>query len=161
MNHNIALFEAQQVDPRAIPLMLDTDGNLCETDTTNVFFVSRGRLCTPSTRTVLGGITRETIFEIGAKLGIEVVEGEFTPFDMYAAEEAFISGTSGSLTPVVSLNGTRIGKKLPGGVTLRLIRAWIEMVGVDYVAQALGHLGDNESKDLLAAWENRLSEPAA
>lgn len=157
MNHNVALFEAQQVDPRAVPLMLDLDGNLCETDTTNVFFVSRGRLCTPSARTVLGGITRDVIFEIAERLGVEVVEGDFTPFDMYAADEAFISGTSGSLTPVASLNGQKIGKAMPGLLTLRLIKAWNEIVGLDYVAQAIRHLGDNEAKDLLESWQQRLA----
>jgi branched-chain amino acid aminotransferase len=160
MNHNQALFEAQQVDPAAIPLMLDMDGNLCETDTTNVFFVSKGRLCTPTARTVLGGITRQVVFELAAKLGIEVVEGDFTPFDMYNAEEAFLSGTSGSITPVNALNGKSIGSDLPGPVTLRLIAAWNELVGHDYVAQAIKHLGDNESKDLMVAWEQRLHQTA-
>ena len=158
MNHNVALFEAQQVDARAIPLMLDLDGNLSETDTTNVFFASRGRLFTPSARTVLGGITREAIFELAAKLGIEVVEGDFTPFDMYAADEAFISGTSGSIVPVASLNGVASSGDLPGPLTMRLIRAWNELVGVDYVAQAVRHLGDNEAKDLMAVWERRLAD---
>ena len=155
MNHNQALFEAQQVDPAAIPLMLDLDGNLCETDTANVFFVSKGKLCTPSARTVLGGITREVVFELAEKMGLEVVEGNFTPFDMYNAEEAFLSGTSGSITPVNAMNGKSIGSDLPGPVTLRLINAWNELLGYDYVAQAIRHLGDNESKDLMAAWEQR------
>ena len=161
MNHNQALFEAQQVDPAAIPLMLDMDGNLCETDTTNVFFISKGKLCTPTARTVLGGITRQVVFELAAKLGIEVVEGDFTPFDMYNAQEAFLSGTSGSITPVNALNGKSVGSDLPGPVTLRLIAAWNELIGHDYVAQAIKHLGDNESKDLMAAWEQRLRETAA
>ena len=156
MNHNQALFEAQQVDPNAVPLMLDLDGNLCETNVTNVFFVSDGKLFTPSARTVLGGVTRKVVFELAAKLGIEVVEGDFTPFDLYNADEAFLSGTSGSITPVRALNGRKIGTDLPGPLTLRLIGAWNELVGLDYVAQSIRHLGDNESKDLMAAWEQRL-----
>ena len=157
MNHNIAAFEAQQVDPNAIPLMLDLDGNISETDTANVFFISKGRLCTPKPRTVLGGITRMVLFELAEKLGIEVVEDDFTPFDMYSADEAFISGTSGTVVPVNSLNGTRIGSVLPGDVSLRLIKAWNEMIGMDCVAQSIRHLGDNESKELLAAWDERQS----
>ncbi len=156
MNHQMAVFEARQADPRAVPLMLDLDGNVTETDTANFFFVSRGRLCTPTDRNVLGGITRDTLFELAAELGIEVVEGNFTPYDVYTADEAFLSGTSGSMIPVRSLNGTRIGDVLPGPVTMRLIRAWNDMVGLDYVAQGLAHLGDNEGKDLLVAWEKRL-----
>ena len=160
MNHNQALFEAQQVDPKAIPLMLDLDGNLSETHVTNVFFITDGKLCTPSARTVLGGITRKVVFELAEKLGIEVVEGDFTPFDMYNADEAFLSGSSASITPVSALNGQKVGSALPGPITLDLIRAWNDMVGYDYVAQAIRHLGDNESKDLMAAWEKRLSEAA-
>ncbi|NKB21080.1 MAG: branched-chain amino acid aminotransferase [Alphaproteobacteria bacterium] len=155
MNHNIAAFEAQQADPNAIPLMLDLDGNICETDTANVFFITNGKLCTPKARTVLGGITRMVLFELAAKLGIEVVEDDFTPFDMYAAEEAFISGTSGTVVPVRSLNGTEIGGALPGGVSLRLVQARNDMIGMDCVAQSIRHLGDNESKELLSAWEER------
>ena len=157
MNHNIAVFEAQQVDPDAVPLMLDLDGNLCETDTTNVFFVTNGKLYTPSARTVLGGITRKVIFELATKLKIDVIEGDFTPFDMYTADEAFISGTSGTIVPVVSLNNRKIGESLPGDLTLKIIQAWNHLIGLDCVSQAIKHLGDNESKDLLKAWEQRLS----
>ncbi len=157
MNHQMAAFEAKQADERAVPLMLDLDGNITETDSANFFFVSRGKLCTPTERNVLGGITREVLFEIAAKMGIEVVEGDFTPYDVYTADEAFLTGTSGSMIPVRSLNGTRVGDALPGPLTMRLIEAWSDMVGLDYVAQGLAHLGDNEAKDLLAAWEKRLA----
>lgn len=153
MNHNIALFEAQQVDAKAIPLMLDLDGNLTETDTTNFFFVRDNRLYTPAGRTVLGGITRDVLFELAGKLGIEVEEGLYTPFDVYSADEAFLTGTSGSITPVASLNGVQLASGVPGPVTLRLIAAWNDMVGIDYVRQAIRHLSDNEAKELLGRWE--------
>jgi branched-chain amino acid aminotransferase len=154
MNHNIASFEAQQADPNAIPLMLDMDGNLSETDTANVFFISKGSLCTPKSRTVLGGITRMVICEIAEKLQINVLEDDFTPFDLYAADEAFICGTSGSITPVCKVNGMEIGQTRPGPITLKLMENWNEVVGIDCVAQSLRHLGDNESKELLAIWKN-------
>lgn len=161
MNHNQALFEAQQVDPNAVPLMLDMDGNLCETNVANVFFFSGGKLFTPSARTVLGGVTRKVVLELASELGVEVVEGDFTPFDMYNADEAFLSGTSGSITPVNALNGKKVGDDLPGPQTLALMRAWNDLVGLDYVAQAIRHLGDNEAKDLMAAWEQRLAGEAS
>ncbi len=160
MNHNIAAFEARLAAPDAIPLMLDLDGNIAETDTANFFFIRRGKLCTPTARTVLRGITREAIIEVAKSLNIEVVEGAFTPFDVFSGDEAFISGTSGSITPVRQLNGVAIGTSLPGPVTLKLIKAWNEMIGLDYVSQALRHLGDNTGKDLLAQWEAKLGEAA-
>src|SRR5215469_8607093 len=75
MNHNIAAFEAKQADPRAIPLMLDIDGNLSETSAHNFFLVIAGKLCTPSDKNVLGGITKETIFDLAKQLGVEVGGG--------------------------------------------------------------------------------------
>ena len=154
MNHNIALFEAQQADPNAIPLMLDMDGNISETDTANVFFISKGSLCTPKSRNVLGGITRMVLFEIAKKLDVKVLEDDFTSFDLYSADEAFICGTSGSITPVSKVNGMEIGQSIPGPTTLKLMASWNEAVGIDCVAQSLRHLGDNESKELLSVWKD-------
>src|ERR1041384_1269623 len=136
MNHNMAIFEAKQTDPRAIPLMLDIDGNLSETSAHNVFLVIEGRLCTPSDRNVLGGITKAAIFELAQGLGVEIVEGDFTPFDLYNAEEAFLASTSPTFVPIKTVNGAKIGNGVPGPVTLRLIAAWNKMVGSDIVDQA-------------------------
>ncbi len=157
MNQLQAKFEAAQSDPEALPLLLDLDGNIAESNTANFFFVSGGRLCTSTPRNVLGGITRLVVFELAEKLGIEAVEGDFTPYDVYNAEEAFLSGTSGTIAPVTSLNAVGVGAALPGPVTMRLIRAWNELVGLDFVAQALRHLGDNAREPALAEWERRLS----
>jgi len=155
MNHNMASFEAKQVDPRAIPLMLDIDGNLSETSAHNFFLVVNGKLCTPSDRNVLGGITKEAVFGLAKQLGVEIVEGNFTPYDLYTAEEAFLASTSPSFVPVRTVNGAKIGKGAPGPMTLRLIGAWNKMVGMDIVDQALSHLDKNERDRLMALWQNK------
>ena len=155
MNHNIAVFEAKQADPRAIPLMLDIDGNLSETSAHNFFLVIAGKLCTPSDKNVLGGITKETIFDLAKQLGVEVVEGNYTPYDLYNAEEAFLASTSPTFVPVKTVNGVKIGKGAPGPVTLRLIGAWNRMVGMDIVDQALSHLDKDERDRLLSLWQNK------
>jgi branched-chain amino acid aminotransferase len=152
MNHTVAAFEAKQVNPRATPLMLDLDGNIAETHLGNFFFVSGGRLCTSTDRTVLGGVTRATLFSLAGDLGIPVHEGNFTPYDVYCADEAFTASTSPSIAPVKSLNGVAIGSALPGPMTLRLMREWEKLVGVDFVSQALGHLDDRDKQSLLGAW---------
>ncbi|HWO41385.1 MAG TPA: aminotransferase class IV [Candidatus Eisenbacteria bacterium] len=154
MNHNMALFEARQVDPHAIPLMLDIHGNLSESNAHNVFLVIDDRLCTPTDKNVLGGITRDTLISIAKENSIEVVEGDFTPYDLYNADEVFLASTSPTIVPIQSVNGVTIGKQAPGPVTRRLLKAWGTMVGVDIVAQALGALGD-EGKTLLRIWEER------
>jgi branched-chain amino acid aminotransferase len=155
MNHNIAVFEAKQADPRAIPLMLDIDGNLSETSAHNFFLVIAGKLCTPSDKNVLGGITKDTIFDLAKQLGVEVAEGNYTPYDLYNAEEAFLASTSPTFVPVKTVNGVKIGKGAPGPVTLRLIGAWNRMVGMDIVDQALSHLDKEERDRLLSLWQNK------
>ena len=152
MNHTVAAFEAKQVNPRATPLMLDLDGNISETHLGNFFFVSGGKLCTSTDRTVLGGVTRSTLFSLADEMGIPVVEADFTPYDVYCADEAFTASTSPSIVPVKSLNGTNIGTSIPGPVTLKLMRAWEEMVGIDFVSQALGHIEDRDKQHLLGEW---------
>jgi branched-chain amino acid aminotransferase len=153
MNHVIAAYEAKLAGARATPLMLDIDGNISETHMGNFFFVSGGKLCTSSEKTVLGGITRSTIIKMAGEMGIGVVEGDFTPYDVYSAEEAFTASTSPTMVPVKSLNGSPIGNALPGPVTLRLIKAWNAMVGIDIVGQALSHLADRDKQHLLGEWE--------
>ena len=155
MNHIMASFEAKQVDPRAIPLMLDIHGNLSETSAHNFFLVSNGKLCTPTDRNVLGGITKVAIFDLAKQLGIEIVEDEFTPYDLYTAEEAFLASTSPTIVPVRSVNGAKIGQGAPGPMTLRLIAAWNKMVGIDIVDQALSHLDQEERDRLMALWRDK------
>ena len=152
MNHNIAMFEARQADPRAIPLMLDLDGNISESNAHNFFLVMNGKLCTPSNKNVLDGITKTALFELAAKLEIEVMDGVFTPYDAYNAEEAFLASTSPTILPVQSINGVRPTCEVPGPVTRRLIRAWSDMVGIDIVAQALNHLSGDERERFIQKW---------
>jgi branched-chain amino acid aminotransferase len=88
-------------------------------------------------------------------LGIKVVEGDFTPYDLYNADEAFLAGTSPTIVPVQSVNGLRIGNQVPGPVTLRLINAWSKMVNVDIALQALSHLDQKEQEQLLKVWQEK------
>lgn len=152
MNHHIALAEAQLVDKRCAPLMLDTDGHITETHRANFFFVSEGKLFTPTSKNVLGGITRAVLLEMAAELGITVVEGDFTPYDVYNADEAFTAGTSITISPIRSLDRVAIGSGKPGPITLKLLKAWNAMVGIDIVDQALGHLTDPDKQKLLGQW---------
>lgn len=153
VNHTIAAFEARQVHPRATPLMLDMDGNISETHLGNFFFVQDGKLCTSTGRTVLGGVTRATLFEMAGDLGLDVVEDNFTPYDVYCADEAFTASTSPTMVPVRSLNGVDIGGAVPGPVTLKLMREWEKLVGIDFVGQALAHIEDDDKQRLLGEWE--------
>ena len=155
MNHIVATFEAKQVDPKCIPLMLDINGNISESNAHNFFFVSNGAICTSTKKNVLDGITRTTILSIADELSIEVLEGDFTPYNVYNADEAFLVSTSPTIVPVKSVNGVKIGKETPGPITVRLIKAWDKLVNVDIVCQALLHLEGQEREQLLKVWEGK------
>lgn len=155
INHSIASFEAKQVDPEAIPLMLDMDGNVSESSAHNFFLVSGGKVYTPGNKNVLDGITRETLFALAKELKIEFVEANLTPYDIYNAEEAFLASTSPTIVPVKNVNGVKIGKQVPGATTLTLIHAWNRMVGIDIVIQALSHLEEEEQERLTALWKSK------
>ena len=144
MNHHVSEFEARLVDPEAFPLMLDLNGNIAESSAANFIFISKGCIRVPDRKNALGGITMETVLELAEGLGIPWEEGDYSPFDVYNAEEAMLTGTSRALLPVGSLNGLSIGQRCPGPITEHLQHAWSDMTGVDYVAQALSHLTPEE-----------------
>jgi branched-subunit amino acid aminotransferase/4-amino-4-deoxychorismate lyase len=148
----MAAFEAQEVDPRCVPLMLDIEGNIAETHVGNFFFVRNGTLCTSTEKSVLGGITRGAVIALAQQMHIPVIEGNFTPFDIYNADEAFTVSTSPTITPVRSLNGVPVGTEVPGPITLGFIRQWNAMVGIDIVEQGLSHLPDDDVPTLKKRW---------
>jgi branched-chain amino acid aminotransferase len=147
MNHILAEFEARAVDAEAFPLILGMDGTLGESSAANVFFVRDGRVFTPR-RNALLGIMRENVLEIAPQANVEIVEGDFAPYDIYLADEAFLTTTSFSILPVGRINGRTMPGGVPGPVTGRLMAAWNRNVGVDVVAQALDHLSAEQRREV-------------
>ena len=115
MNHIIATFEARQADPKAIPLMLDLDGNIAESNAHNFFAVVGGKIYTPGSKNVLGGITRAVLGELSDRLDMEVEETNLTPYDCLNADEAFLTSTSPTIVPIKTINGVgfRAGRPRP------------------------------------------------
>ena len=137
MHFNMAELEAGFSDPGAWPILVDGAGNLTEGSGYNMFMVSAGRVITPPTAGVLPGISRQYAIDIAIRLGIEVVERDIQPFDLYSADEAFFTGTSPCILPFTIVDGLPIGSGRPGKITQRLLGAWSEDVGVDIAAQAV------------------------
>ncbi len=103
-------------------LMLNYLGHVCEGTGDNFFVVREGKLHTPPTEAgVLIGITRGAIIEIAKKLGIQVHEKDMTLFDVYTAEEAFMTGTAAEVIPIVEIDSRKIGDGKPGEITKRLM----------------------------------------
>ncbi|MDR5672685.1 Branched-chain amino acid aminotransferase/4-amino-4-deoxychorismate lyase [Halalkaliarchaeum sp. AArc-CO] len=87
-------------------LLCDVEGNVAEGTTSNVFFVDDRALHTPSLEgPVLPGVTRQVVLELAREEGIPVDEGTFSPADVRAADEVFITNTTGEVWPVASIDG--------------------------------------------------------
>lgn len=140
INLQLASAEASRVDSVAYSLLLDLKGSITEGNGLNFFIVKKDRLLTPTSRSVLCGISRETVIELATEMGIEVKECDLQPYDVYTADEAFYTTTSRCVLPVTRVDGLTISEGTPGEVTLQLLKAWSEKVGIDIVQQALSHL---------------------
>ena len=111
-------------------VMLDNRGFVSEATGENIFIVKNGKILTPPpTSGVLLGITRNCIIELAKKLGYEVVERELTPFELITADEVFLTGTAAEIVPVESVNGRKIGTRVPGPITERLIKEFEKLKG--------------------------------
>ncbi len=105
------------------------DGNVAEGCGENVFIVDDGRMYTPGLdSSVLPGITRDSIVQIGSDLGYEVVEERITTGQLYTADEAFFCGTAAEVTPIRSVDDVLIGDGDPGPITREISQRFFEIV---------------------------------
>ena len=101
-------------------LMLDPTGAVATCNATNFFIFDRDGLHTATGQYNLNGITSELVCEVAAAAGIPVHRHAFSLTDVYAADEAFVTGTFGGLTPVHTIDGRTIGTGEQGPMTIRL-----------------------------------------
>ncbi len=118
------------------PLMLDTDGFIAEGSGDNFFIVKNNTVISPEGRNMLRGISRDYVMnDLCKTLKIDAIEKNIEPFDVYEADEAFISATPFCMLPVTSLNSIKIGDGMPGKVFKSLINQWSKNEGVDIIKQ--------------------------
>ena len=132
--------EGKRIVKGVIPLLTNEEGDITECTGANFMFVRDGRIKLPDRSTVLPGISMRTVLELAGAVGIAVDEDDYSTYHVYLADEAFISSTRFCILPVATINGVTVGEALPGPVTTKLIDAWRELVGVDFVKQALDRL---------------------
>jgi len=102
-------------------LMLDIHGFVSTCNATNFFMVKRGEVWTSTGQYCMNGITRGKVIAVGRQNGMVVREKNFSLTDVYDADEAFVTGTFGGLTPVTEVDGRSIGAMaIPGPITQRL-----------------------------------------
>lgn len=124
LNNILAKIEANTVGVLEA-IMLDKDGYVAECTGDNIFIVRNRELITPSLHIgVLDGITRKTVIEIAETLKITTHEKAFTQYDIYTADECFLTGTAAEIIPVVKVDSRKIGDGTPGKITLKLIESF-------------------------------------
>ena len=117
------------------PLLIDPDGYIAEGTGDNYFMVKNGEIFTPEGRNILRGISRSYIFELAKQLDIPCYESNIEPYDIYGADEAFLTATPFCILPATKLNRLDIGNGKMGPITKKLLDKWSDNVGVNIVQQ--------------------------
>lgn len=102
-------------------IFLDRNGYVSEGSGDNIFVVKNGAITTPPTINNLRGITREAVIEIINKLGIPFRETNIGLYDLYTADEVFVTGTAAEIAPIVVIDGRKVGDGKPGEITRKLM----------------------------------------
>ena len=117
-------------------LLLDINGFISEGTGDNFFIVKDNKVFTPKGKDILRGISRDYVINnLCRELKIQIYEKNFEPYDVYAADEAFMTGTPFCMLPVTSLNGLKIGDGRRGKIFNKLLSKWSENVGLDIELQ--------------------------
>lgn len=128
LNNIMAKIEAIQAGCLEA-LLLNREGYVAECTGDNIFYIKNQVLVTPaSSNGALEGITRNTVLDAAGKIGLECCVKSVTAFDLYTADECFLTGTAAELIPVISIDGRTIGTGRPGALTQDLKTAFLARV---------------------------------
>ena len=144
LDFETGLLEAYDAGADTV-IVVDRNGDIAEGPGFNVFIVEQGRLATPAAG-VLDGITRRTVLELCAELGIAWATEPIPPARVHAADEVFVTSTAGGLISVTKVNGRSVGAGTPGPITTRLTDAYWSRRQAGWHATRIDY-GDN-------AWRN-------
>ncbi|MDA1016039.1 MAG: aminotransferase class IV [Planctomycetota bacterium] len=121
--------EAHAIDPKAVPLFLDIQGNVTETGGSNFVIFRDGQVISPNRSNILWGVSLTVLEEILEEMGVPFVEQDIQSYDVVNADEAWLPTTPYCLGPVVRFNGAPIGDGRPGPMWRRVLDRWSEIVG--------------------------------
>jgi branched-chain amino acid aminotransferase len=131
LNNILGKIEAKQFGALEA-IMLNDQGYVAECTADNVFIVHKDEIITPAaSQGALKGITRSTIFDLAKELGLSIREGDLTRYDVWCADECFLTGSGAEVIPVVKLDGREIGNGKPGLITQQVLAAFRKRVLVD------------------------------
>jgi branched-chain amino acid aminotransferase len=108
-------------------IMYNHEGFVAEASADNIFIVKNGTVFTPPVQAgSLPGITRDVVMKLAVKIGMPVSETNLTRFDLYVADEFFLTGTGAEIISVIDIDGRTIGSGKPGPITHTLQKAFFE-----------------------------------
>ena len=124
LNNILAKIEANNAGVEEA-VMLNAEGYVAEGTADNLFIIKNGALMTPPLSAgALYGVTRGTVMELAAQSGMKVTEPNLTRYDLFNADECFLTGTGAEIMPVIKIDGRVIGTGQPGVHSLKLIEAY-------------------------------------
>ncbi|HUL61767.1 MAG TPA: branched-chain-amino-acid transaminase [Methanocella sp.] len=126
LNNILAKIEANEKGGDEA-VIFDTRGNVSEGSGDNIFVVKGGRVLTPPVLQNLNGITRACVFELCGKMKIPIGDQDLGYFDLYTADEVFVTGTAAEIAPITKIDGRVIGDGMPGPVTKKLMKAYTKL----------------------------------
>lgn len=130
LNNVLAKIEANVAGVEEA-IMLNAEGFVAECTGDNLFILRRGEMATPALHSgALYGITRGVVMDLAREAGLPVVETTLTRYDLYVADECFLTGTGAEIVPVVKIDGRTIGEGRPGATTRMLQERYHEMTRV-------------------------------
>ena len=124
LNNILGKIEAQQFGALEA-IMLNDQGYVAECTADNIFIVHKGEIITPSSsQGALKGITRDTIFDIAKELNVPIRDANMTRYDVWCADECFLTGSGAEVIPAVKLDGRVIGTGKPGPLTKQILASF-------------------------------------
>jgi len=125
LNNILAKIEANEKGGNEA-IFLDQNGFVCEGSADNIFVVKNDKVYTPLTISNLKGITRATVIEVLDQMGYETIEANLGLFDLYTADEIFVTGTLAEMASLIKIDGRLIGDGKPGPLTKKLAKDFNE-----------------------------------
>lgn len=131
LNNILGKIEARQFGALEA-IMLNDQGYIAECTADNIFIVHKGEIITPAvSQGALRGVTRGAIFDVAKELGVPLREADLTRYDVWCADECFLTGTGAEVVPVVKLDGREIGAGHPGPITQQVLASFRRRVLVE------------------------------
>ena len=130
LNNVLAMSEAKKQDAFDA-IMLNSDGNITEATTSNIWIIKNKKLLTPPVKSgLLGGITRRSLLGIAQENGYEVSEENFNVIELKNSDECFLTSTTKMIVPITKVDDSTIGSGRPGDMTIELLKLYKETYGI-------------------------------